>query len=174
MVDLPAHAPFDDAQKQKIRELSMTLTPQQASWFEWLFCRYFRRDGCCFSYSFTEKSHCSLWVRNRAIPRNLRSSSSSRPSRKDSSLPLRIWQTAKVADLKDAGSLLVVVSTWGDGEPPEAAEVFYNELMAAEDISLDGVEFSVCALGDTSYDQFCQTGKDVDARLEKLGAITPY
>ncbi|HCC19919.1 MAG TPA: sulfite reductase subunit alpha, partial [Verrucomicrobiales bacterium] len=60
-------------------------------------------------------------------------------------------------------------STWGEGEPPETAETFYNELMST-DLSLAGLEFAVCALGDTSYEQFCQTGKDVDARLEKLGA----
>lgn len=76
---------------------------------------------------------------------------------------------ATIANIKDAQRLLVVVSTWGDGEPPESSEAFYNELMEA-DIALDNVEFSVCALGDTSYDLFCQTGKDVDARLEKLGA----
>ena len=39
-----------------------------------------------------------------------------------------------------------------------------------KEVSLEGVEFSVCALGDTSYDQFCETGKQIDARLEKLGA----
>jgi len=73
------------------------------------------------------------------------------------------------AALADAGTLLVIVSTWGDGDPPEAAEEFYKELMEKE-VSLAGVEFSVCALGDTSYDQFCETGKQIDARLEKFGA----
>ncbi len=73
------------------------------------------------------------------------------------------------ADLAKAGKLLVIVSTWGDGDPPETATDFYNGLMN-EAVDLSGVEFSVCALGDTSYEQFCKTGKEIDARLEKLGA----
>ena len=73
------------------------------------------------------------------------------------------------SDLAKMSNLLVIVSTWGDGEPPEAALSFYNELMAS-DIPLSGIRFSVCALGDTSYEKFCQTGKDIDARLETLGA----
>ncbi|MCH7228030.1 sulfite reductase flavoprotein subunit alpha [Haloferula sp. A504] len=72
-------------------------------------------------------------------------------------------------DLAKAGKLLVIVSTWGDGDPPETATDFYNGLMN-DTVDLGGVEFSVCALGDTSYEQFCKTGKDIDERLEKLGA----
>ena len=72
-------------------------------------------------------------------------------------------------DLAKLSNLLVIVSTWGDGEPPETATAFYKEFMTAE-TSLANLRFSVCALGDTSYEKFCQTGKDVDARLEKLGA----
>ena len=72
-------------------------------------------------------------------------------------------------DLAKSETLFVIVSTWGDGEPPEAAETFYNELMTAG-VDLSGVEFSVCALGDSSYEKFCQTGIDMDQQLEKLGA----
>ena len=73
------------------------------------------------------------------------------------------------ADLTKAANLLVIVSTWGDGEPPESAVSFYKAFMATDE-SLSGVRFSVCALGDTSYEKFCQIGKDVDSRLEALGA----
>jgi sulfite reductase (NADPH) flavoprotein alpha-component len=75
----------------------------------------------------------------------------------------------KPADLAETQNLLVIVSTWGDGEPPDAALPFYKSFMEA-DLSLAGLRFSVCALGDTSYEKFCQTGKDIDARLETLGA----
>ena len=76
---------------------------------------------------------------------------------------------AQVTDLSSHKNLLVIVSTWGDGEPPETAERFYKEFMNGSP-QLDGVKYSVCALGDTSYEQFCQTGKDVDARFAELGA----
>ncbi len=76
-------------------------------------------------------------------------------------------------DLAKSSSLLVIISTWGDGEPPETATSFYKEFMSAN-LALSGVRFSVCALGDTSYEKFCQTGKDIDARLEALGAARVF
>jgi sulfite reductase (NADPH) flavoprotein alpha-component len=73
------------------------------------------------------------------------------------------------ADIAKWSNLLVIVSTWGDGEPPETAASFFKEFMSS-DGALDAVHYSVCALGDTSYEKFCQTGKDIDARLATLGA----
>lgn len=74
------------------------------------------------------------------------------------------------ADLGKVENLLVIVSTWGDGEPPETATTFYKEFMNGSGPQLKKLRYSVCALGDTSYEKFCQTGKDIDARLEQLGA----
>lgn len=73
------------------------------------------------------------------------------------------------ADLKKHENIFTLVSTWGDGEPPESAEAFYNAFIK-EDVDLSGSNFSVLALGDSSYEKFCQTGKDIDARFEALGA----
>ncbi len=77
---------------------------------------------------------------------------------------------AAPADIAKWSNLLVIVSTWGDGEPPETATSFYKEFMST-DGALAAVRYSVCALGDTSYEKFCQTGKDIDARLATLGAV---
>ncbi|SKA86294.1 sulfite reductase (NADPH) flavoprotein alpha-component [Prosthecobacter debontii] len=66
-------------------------------------------------------------------------------------------------------NLLVIISTWGDGEPPETAATFYKAFMSAS-LDLSKLSYSVCALGDTSYEKFCQMGKDFDVRLETLGA----
>ncbi len=73
------------------------------------------------------------------------------------------------ADLAKEEKLLVIVSTWGEGDAPETAVAFHKAFME-EDLKLDKVKFSVCALGDTSYEKFCEIGKQFDARLEKLGA----
>ncbi len=73
------------------------------------------------------------------------------------------------ADLAKHKNLLVVVSTWGDGEPPDTATKFYKAFMASEK-KLTDLRFSVCSLGDTSYEKFCQIGKDFDTKLEALGA----
>jgi sulfite reductase (NADPH) flavoprotein alpha-component len=65
--------------------------------------------------------------------------------------------------------LFIVISTQGDGEPPLAAKKFYDYIHAAE-IRLNQLNYAVIGLGDSSYPQFCQTGKDVDQRFEALGA----
>jgi len=74
------------------------------------------------------------------------------------------------SDLAKVENLLLIVSTWGDGEPPESATSFYKEFMNGSSVELPRLRYSVCALGDTAYEKFCQTGKDFDSRLEKLGA----
>ena len=75
-----------------------------------------------------------------------------------------------IHQLKEETFLLVIVSTHGEGEPPEAASRFYNALFSPEAMDLSRLQFAVCALGDSSYEYFCQTGKDIDRRLEELGA----
>lgn len=75
----------------------------------------------------------------------------------------------KPANLKKVRNLLIVVSTHGEGEPPDNAISFHEFLLGKRAPKLEGVSFSVLALGDTSYEFFCQTGKDFDQRLEELG-----
>jgi sulfite reductase (NADPH) flavoprotein alpha-component len=66
-------------------------------------------------------------------------------------------------------NLLVVVSTHGEGDPPVSAEELHQFLGGPRAPKLPNLKFSVLALGDTSYLHFCQTGKDFDERLAKLG-----
>jgi sulfite reductase (NADPH) flavoprotein alpha-component len=87
------------------------------------------------------------------------------------------WKTSVVdmADyqhrqLKTERFLLLVVSTYGEGEPPAAAETFYNWLHSTRAPRLPELNFAILALGDTSYLHFCKTGQDFDTRLEQLGA----
>jgi len=65
--------------------------------------------------------------------------------------------------------LLVVASTQGEGEPPEEAVALHKYLFSKKAPQMAGTAFAVFGLGDTSYDNFCQTGKDFDARLAELG-----
>ena len=74
------------------------------------------------------------------------------------------------ATLKGVKNLLVIVSTWGEGDPPENAINFYNAFMSDQAPGLEGTRYSVLGLGDTSYEHFCKMGIDFDARLEALGA----
>jgi len=86
---------------------------------------------------------------------------------------------ATVVDMAQTGAerlpsernLLVIASTYGDGEPPDSARALHAVLGAAAAPRLPEVRFSVCGLGDTNYRLFCQCGKDFDERLERLGAV---
>lgn len=76
----------------------------------------------------------------------------------------------RAKDLKNITNLAVIVSTQGTGEPPVEAEELYNLLHSKKAPRLDHLKYSVLALGDTSYEQFCQTGRDFDNVLAGLGA----
>lgn len=72
--------------------------------------------------------------------------------------------------LKKEQKVIVVISTQGNGEAPDEALGFYKYITGDRAPKLENLEFAVLGLGDSSYDDYCQTGKDVDAALEKLGA----
>lgn len=75
----------------------------------------------------------------------------------------------KVADLKDMEYAVVAISTWGEGDPPGTCVKFCNELFADKATDLSKLNFSVFAMGDTAYAEFCACGKQVDESLERLG-----
>lgn len=81
------------------------------------------------------------------------------------------YDTAKLAKEKN---LLIITSTYGDGEPPDSALAFHQWLHSDAAPSLAGVKFSVLALGDTTYPDFCQCGIEFDTRLAALGAERIY
>lgn len=72
--------------------------------------------------------------------------------------------------LKDAQDLLVVTATHGEGDPPPSAVGFFEFLAGRKAPKLPDVRFSVLALGDSTYEHYCSAGKQIDERLEQLGA----
>jgi len=76
----------------------------------------------------------------------------------------------KASNLKKITNLLLIVSTHGEGDPPDQAIQFYEFLHSKRAPKLEHLQYAVLALGDSSYEYFCKTGKDFDEQFAKLGA----
>ncbi|MEM9018294.1 MAG: flavodoxin domain-containing protein, partial [Verrucomicrobiota bacterium] len=72
--------------------------------------------------------------------------------------------------LEEESLVLVVTSTWGEGDPPDNAVDFWAAFSSDSQAKMPKTRFSVLSLGDTNYADFCEMGKRMDARLEELGA----
>jgi sulfite reductase (NADPH) flavoprotein alpha-component len=87
-------------------------------------------------------------------------------------LPVRLLRADAypTRELKDEHYLAIVISTQGDGDPPDDARALVEFLDGKRAPKLPNLRFTVLGLGDTSYPQFCAIGQRIDARLEALGA----
>ncbi|KAG0094031.1 hypothetical protein BGZ93_009400 [Podila epicladia] len=80
---------------------------------------------------------------------------------------------AKV-DWEKEECLVFVVSTTGDGDPPDNSTKFWRHLRKLKGTGLTKAKYAILGLGDTNYDNFCQTAKRLDTKLQELGASPFY
>ena len=159
---------LDQNQQALLESLAATLTPAQALWVSGYTAALGRTATSTAASAPAAKNITVLYGTESGNCEMLAEKVSKAAKKKGHKAKLTNMSEISAKDLAGIDTLFVIISTWGDGEPPETADTFYNELMKGG-IDLKGVDFSVCALGDTSYDKYCQTGIDIDNQLEKLG-----
>ena len=72
-------------------------------------------------------------------------------------------------DISGTKRLIVICSTWGEGEQPVNAQDLYDSVSESDVGSMEGVNFAVLALGDSAFEFFCESGKEWDSILEEKG-----
>ncbi|DAC14421.1 MAG TPA: hypothetical protein D7I06_08980 [Candidatus Poseidoniales archaeon] len=77
-------------------------------------------------------------------------------------------------DVTSCGKLMIVCSTWGEGDQPDNAQDLFDEVSESDDGCMSDVSFAVLALGDTAFEMFCQSGKEWDQIIEKKGGSRVY
>ena len=95
------------------------------------------------------------------------------PALEDAGIAARLLRADAYAlhELKSEKHLIVIISTQGEGDPPDDAQGFVEFLLGPRAPKLPELRFAVFGLGDSSYPRFCEIGKRLDARFEELGAI---
>ncbi|HWL53579.1 MAG TPA: assimilatory sulfite reductase (NADPH) flavoprotein subunit [Chthoniobacteraceae bacterium] len=172
---LPEHSPFIPAQRRSLEELLATFSPAQRFWLAGYLSA--TPVGGAAAQAGPAPAGPKLTVLYGSESGNaeklagLAAKDAKKRGFKSSVVNMADITPTELAKVEN---LLVIVSTWGEGDPPETAAAFHKQLMT-EALELPKLRYSVCALGDTSYTNFCQTGKEVDARLETFGAerLTP-
>lgn len=171
---LPRTAPFGDGERASLDAVLGTASPTQRAWLAGFLAGLDAAGGQPAAVpAAPPKAAAPLTViyasesgNSEALAGNV-----AKLARKQGFKPKVVdFSDLDIATLPKAGKLIAIAATWGEGEPPARAVRAYGELMGEGAPRLDGVEFAVLSLGDTSYAEFCAIGKALDARFEALGA----
>lgn len=177
---LPKNAPFTAEDIDVLNQLVQRSTPLQRSWLSG-----FLAGLDASQYGSTAQAGGALAPAAQAprprqpltILYGSESGNTEALAMKAKKLAAKLNFDAKIVDMADADiatiakskNLIVFISTWGEGDPPQRAVDFHAALMGDGAPRFEGVRFAVLALGDTAYVNFCQTGRQIDARIEALG-----
>ncbi|WP_421336211.1 assimilatory sulfite reductase (NADPH) flavoprotein subunit [Aeromonas veronii] len=171
-------SPLSDEQQRQLGQVLSTLNTQQLAWVSGYL--YGLSQSCQQSVAASAAVAApsgSLTILYGSQTGNAKGVATAIKAQAEArGLPVTLASMAdyKPKQLKKESHLLVVVSTYGEGEPPESAVDLFEQLKKGKIGKLDGLKFAVLGLGDSSYEFFCQTGKDFDDFLAKAGAERIY
>lgn len=170
---LPQTAPFSAEEIDTLNRLVATSSPLQRSWLSGFLAGVDAAQGTVQTPAAPPRAREKLTILYGSETGN-----SEQLALKARKAAQKLGFDAKVLDMADASpealaavkKLIVIVATWGEGDPPQRAASFFKALLTESTARLDGVRFAVLALGDTAYANFCATGRIIDERLAALAA----
>lgn len=177
---LPNLSPLSDEQQRQLNQVLSTLNTQQLAWVSGYLYGLSQSTGQVASQPVATTGAApagSLTIIYGSQTGNAKGAAAAIQKQAEAQgLPVTLVSMAdyKPKQLKKESHLLVVVSTYGEGEPPESAVDLFEQLKKGKIGKLEGLKFAVLGLGDSSYEFFCQTGKDFDGFLSKAGAERIY
>lgn len=191
------NSPFTEGQATQINELLQTLTPEQKVWLSgYLVANQQLTSGTSETQdsqvgaiskdteTMLQQNEPTIQPEKRAITllygsetgnaQGLAEVFEERLSNIGHNVTLKAMDEFKPKNLKNVEDLFIITSTQGEGDPPDNAAELHEFIHGRKAPKLEGVRFSVLALGDQTYEFFCQTGRDFDKKLEELGAERLY
>lgn len=169
---IPAHAPFSPDQQASLSALLGSSSPAQRTWLSGFLAGLDAAGapGAAAPTAAVKPQNLTVFYGTESgNSEELAARTVKAAKKKGVKATMQNLAEVKPAELAKSENFAMIVSTWGDGEPPEAIEAFHKDFMAA-DLQLKDVNYAICALGDTSYEKFCEMGKIYDDRLQSFGA----
>ena len=167
---------LDAQQRQHVEALTGSVTPEQARWLSGYFAGLeagIARQGGGGVAAPAAASSRTLTVlhggetgNSAGIARSLVAAAGERGL----NATLADMASYKSRQLKAEQDLVLVCATHGEGDPPQPGMNFFEYLESAKAAKLPDLRFAVLALGDSSYEHYCEAGKRLDRRFEELGA----
>lgn len=172
------NSPFSQEQAELLNQLLPTLTEQQKIWLTGYLSAQATLAGsevvapapsAAAAVQPVSKDVTVLYGSQTGNSEGLAKKTAQHLEEKGFQVTLSSMSDFKPNNLKKINNLLVIVSTHGEGDPPDNALSFHEYVHGRRAPKLDHLSFSVLSLGDSSYEFFCQTGKEFDERFQELG-----